>query len=176
LVGKPHMKKQLGRYEGVSKSFRIGHLERELQMVHLTATRCSCFAVFWASVKRFATITLCVASQRVLLVVIYFVIDSVRKLLVTPSYGHKYESIIQIDLKVVFEDMKWLSLKIRPSNKCLWCRLKRPSFHTIFKDKYMRRWGLETAPKCPGLQFGRAVQEESILFSQISSLRFNTPI
>jgi hypothetical protein len=33
----------------------------------------------------FATITLCVASQRVFIVV-YFAIDSVRKLLVIPSY------------------------------------------------------------------------------------------
>jgi hypothetical protein len=33
----------------------------------------------------FAAITLCVASQRVF-VVVYFVIDSVRKLLDTPSY------------------------------------------------------------------------------------------
>jgi hypothetical protein len=29
------------RYEGVSKSFRTGRLEPELQMVHLSATRCS---------------------------------------------------------------------------------------------------------------------------------------
>jgi uncharacterized protein HemY len=40
----------------------------------------------------FASITLCVASQRVFIivvfvvVVVYFVIDSVRKLLDTPSY------------------------------------------------------------------------------------------
>jgi hypothetical protein len=34
----------------------------------------------------FAAITLCVASQRVFVVVVYFVIDSVRKLLGTPSY------------------------------------------------------------------------------------------
>jgi hypothetical protein len=35
----------------------------------------------------FAAITLCVASQRVFIVVVaYFVIDSVRKLLDTPSY------------------------------------------------------------------------------------------
>jgi hypothetical protein len=32
-------------YEGVSKSFRTGRLERELQMVQLSATRCSCIAV-----------------------------------------------------------------------------------------------------------------------------------
>jgi hypothetical protein len=34
----------------------------------------------------FAAITLCVASQQVFVVVVYFVIDSVRKLLDTPSY------------------------------------------------------------------------------------------
>jgi hypothetical protein len=34
----------------------------------------------------FAAITLCVASQRVFIVVVDFVIDSVRKLLDTPSY------------------------------------------------------------------------------------------
>jgi hypothetical protein len=34
-----------------------------------------------------AAISICVASQRVFIVVsVYFVIDSVRKLLVTPSY------------------------------------------------------------------------------------------
>jgi hypothetical protein len=35
----------------------------------------------------FATITLCVTSQRVFIVALYFVIDSVRKLLDTPSYA-----------------------------------------------------------------------------------------
>jgi hypothetical protein len=35
----------------------------------------------------FPAITLCVASQRVFIVV-YFVIDSVRKILDTPSYVH----------------------------------------------------------------------------------------
>jgi uncharacterized membrane protein len=45
----------------------------------------------------FAAITLCVASQRVLVVVVvYFVIDSVRKLLDTLSYirqGHWLSSL-----------------------------------------------------------------------------------
>jgi hypothetical protein len=71
-------------YEGVSKNFRIGLLERELQMVQLSATRCSCIAILCVSLVSFAAITLCVASQRVFIVV-YFVIDSVRKLLDTPS-------------------------------------------------------------------------------------------
>jgi len=31
--------------EGVSKGFRTGRLERELHMVQLFATRCSCIAI-----------------------------------------------------------------------------------------------------------------------------------
>jgi hypothetical protein len=74
-------------YEGVSKSFRTGRLERELQMIKLSATRCSCIAVLWVSLVSFAAITLCVVSQWVFIVVgIHFVIDSVRKLLDTPPY------------------------------------------------------------------------------------------
>jgi hypothetical protein len=73
--------------EGVSKSFRTGTLERELQMVQLSATRCSCIAILWVSLVSFVSIILCVASQRVFIIVVYFVIDSVRKLLGTPSYA-----------------------------------------------------------------------------------------
>jgi hypothetical protein len=69
-------------------------MELELQMVQLSATRCSCVAVLRVSLVSFAAITLCVTSQRmfviiiiiIVVVVVYFVIDSVRKLLVTPSY------------------------------------------------------------------------------------------
>jgi hypothetical protein len=32
-------------YEGVSKSLRTGRLERELQMIELSATRCNCVAI-----------------------------------------------------------------------------------------------------------------------------------
>jgi hypothetical protein len=79
------------RYEGVSKSFRTGRLERELQMAHLSATRCSCIAILWVSLVSFATITICVASQRAILKVsVNFVIDSVRKLLDTPSYASSH--------------------------------------------------------------------------------------
>jgi len=66
----------LSMYESVSISFRSGRLERELQMVQLSALGAG-----------FAAITLCVNSQRVFVVVIiYFVIESVRKSLDTPSY------------------------------------------------------------------------------------------
>jgi hypothetical protein len=73
--------------EGVSESFKAGRLEGELQVVQLSATRCSCIAILWVNVVSFAAITLCVASQRVFIVV-YFVINSVRKLLDIPSYRY----------------------------------------------------------------------------------------
>jgi uncharacterized membrane protein len=50
-----------------------------------SATRCSRIAILWVSPVSFAAITLCVAFQWVFIVVVYFVIDSVRKLLDTPS-------------------------------------------------------------------------------------------
>jgi hypothetical protein len=77
------------QYEGVSKSFQTGCLEQELQMVQLFAIRCSCITILWVSVVSFATITLCVASQWVfvaVVIVVYFFVDSVQKLLDTPSY------------------------------------------------------------------------------------------
>jgi hypothetical protein len=74
-------------YEVVSISFRTGRLERELQMVQLSATRCSCIAILWVILVSSATITLYVSSQRVfIVVVVYFVVDSVRKLLDISSY------------------------------------------------------------------------------------------
>jgi hypothetical protein len=77
--------RQYYKDEGVSKSFRTGRLERELQMVQLSATRCSCIAILWLSLVSFAAITLGVASQLMFIfVVVYFVIYSVRKLLDTP--------------------------------------------------------------------------------------------
>jgi hypothetical protein len=74
-------------YEDVSRSFRTVRLERELQMVQLSATRCSYIAILRVSLLNFSAIILCVASsQRLFIVVVYFVIDLVRKLLDTHSY------------------------------------------------------------------------------------------
>jgi hypothetical protein len=73
--------------EGVSKSFRTGRLERELRMVQLSATKCSCMVILWISLVTFSAITLWVTPQRLFIFVsVYFVIDSVRELLNTPSY------------------------------------------------------------------------------------------
>jgi hypothetical protein len=63
------------------QSAQTGRLERELKMLQLSASRCSCIDILWVSLVSFAAITLCVASQRVFIVV-YFVIESVPKLLI----------------------------------------------------------------------------------------------
>jgi hypothetical protein len=47
----------------------------------------------------FAAITLCVASQPVFIVVVYVVIDSVRKLLDTPQYVYQLHSYLLHDSK-----------------------------------------------------------------------------
>jgi hypothetical protein len=75
-------------YEDISKSFRIGLLERELKMVQFSTIRCSCIGILWVSLVSLAAITLCIASQRVFIVVVYFIMDSVRKLLDTPSQAY----------------------------------------------------------------------------------------
>jgi len=72
-------------YEGVSKSFRTGRLKRELKMVQLSATRCSCVAIFRVNLLSSVAISLCVDSQ-LMFIVVYSVIDVVRKLLDTHSY------------------------------------------------------------------------------------------
>jgi hypothetical protein len=60
-------------------------------MVQLSATRYSCIAILWVSLVSFAAITVCIASQRVILKVsVYFVIDPVRKRLDTPSYFSQF--------------------------------------------------------------------------------------
>jgi hypothetical protein len=57
-------------YTRASKSFRTGRLERELQMIQVSATRCSCISILWASVVSFAAIALCVSSQVAFIVLI----------------------------------------------------------------------------------------------------------
>jgi hypothetical protein len=76
----------LSMYDGVSKSFRTGRLERKLQMIELSANNTySYISILWVSLVSSAAVTLCVASQRVFIfVVAYFVTDLARKLLNTP--------------------------------------------------------------------------------------------
>jgi hypothetical protein len=94
-------------YEGLSKSFRTGRLELELQMVQLSATRCSCIASLEVSIVSFAAITLCIASQWVVQEVsIYFVIESVRKHMDTSSnVWRPYSVYMEVGIKIV---RKWI--------------------------------------------------------------------
>jgi hypothetical protein len=62
-------------YEGVSKGFRTGRLERKLPLGGVVSSY----------LVSFAAITHCVSS-RVFILLVYFVVDSVRKVLDTPSY------------------------------------------------------------------------------------------
>jgi hypothetical protein len=110
-----------GLYEGLSKRFRTGCLERELHMVQFSVTRCSFTAILWVSLVSFAAKILCVSSQRVfIVVVIHFVIDSVRKLLDTPSYKKLG---------------KWLSTL--PLAK--WLAFGRIVRHSLFHNKHIAR-------------------------------------
>jgi hypothetical protein len=47
----------------------------------------------------FAVVTTCVASQQVFIIIVYFVIDSVRKILDTPSYY----SVLDVDFLLVLK-------------------------------------------------------------------------
>jgi hypothetical protein len=106
-------------YEGVSKSSRTGGRERELQMVQLSATTCSCIAILCVSVVSFAAISLCFASQRVFIVV-YFAMDSVRKLLDTPSYNVDYtvHLYLRLSLQTFFDYGLYLT-------KCVYKELRQ---------------------------------------------------
>jgi len=50
------------KYEGVSKSVRTGRLERELQIVQLSATKYSCIVILWVSLVSSDATTHFVAS------------------------------------------------------------------------------------------------------------------
>jgi hypothetical protein len=56
---------------GSIQIFRTSRVERELQMVQLSGTNCSCITILWVSLVSFTAITLCIASQWVFIVV-YF--------------------------------------------------------------------------------------------------------
>jgi hypothetical protein len=72
-------------YEGVTKRFQTGCQEQELQMVQLCATRCNCITILGVSIVSFAIITLCVAYQRVFIVIsIYFVMTQFENFWIHP--------------------------------------------------------------------------------------------
>jgi hypothetical protein len=100
------------------KSFRTDRLERELQMVKLSGTRCSCIVIFRVSLVNFDYITLCVASQRV--------IPKVRVYFVMTQSGNFW---------------------IHPRKLTLWKKLQKSAGHfTVSTDSAYRPLGREDAP------------------------------
>jgi hypothetical protein len=140
-------------YEGVSKSFRTGRLGRELQMVQLSATRCSCIAILWVSLLSFAAITLCVASRVfiiiiiiiiIIVVVVYFVIVSVRKLLDIPSYRPNGSQTVINGNKIRKNSCPWLknhSWPLSPSSTFISTILAR--ILNGQRTEYVIRLGME---------------------------------
>jgi hypothetical protein len=54
-------------------------------MVQLSATRCSCIAILWVILVSFATISLCIPSQRVFVVIsVYFVMTQFERFWIHP--------------------------------------------------------------------------------------------
>jgi hypothetical protein len=118
-----------------------------MQMVQLSATRRSCIAIMWVSLVSFAAITICVAFQRVfVVVVVYFIIDLVRKLLNIPScvyiiFFSNYPPIFLVFFHgVTFQDVQWTKLWtyfVFPSdlhaqpipNSVIWIPRNRRSWH-----------------------------------------------
>jgi citrate lyase synthetase len=83
------------------------------------------YRYFVSQSSEFCFITLCIASQRVFVVVaVYFVIDSVRKLLDTPSYiisayfpnfvmkDRRMVSSCQTLSRLIFFNTRWMIMKL----------------------------------------------------------------
>jgi hypothetical protein len=109
-------------------------------MVQLYATRCSCIAILWVSLVSFAAITLCIASQRSFIIIsIYFVIDSVRNLLVTPSYF----SVLRTEFVflLLFLPLRGMSLNLNVTSLAelseYWSM--RPATNSLYLCVYMTR-------------------------------------
>jgi len=73
-------------YKGVSKKFPGWPPGVRTENGTALCHQCNYITILWVNLVSFATITLCIASQLVFIVVaaVYFVIDSVQKLLDTP--------------------------------------------------------------------------------------------
>jgi hypothetical protein len=101
-------------------------------------------AVLWVGIVSFATITLCVASQRVFIVV-DFVIDSVRKLLDVPSYiGEFWDSKLWNMSRRLLSYPYLLAihnyLLILSHSTPYYCVLKKSSLNNLRTDQSLLFW------------------------------------
>jgi hypothetical protein len=80
-------------------------------MVQISATTCDCITILWVSLVSFAAVTLCVASERVFIVVsVYFVIDSVRELLDTRIQPHEtllWSKTGEVSRSISYDAWRW---------------------------------------------------------------------
>jgi hypothetical protein len=98
-------------YDGVSKSSRTGRLERELQMVQLSATRCNCIAILWVTLVSFAAIPLCIASQWVIPnVSVYFIMTQSGNFWIHPRKYSTQQMISAIKTLSCIREVCGLSL------------------------------------------------------------------
>jgi hypothetical protein len=118
-------------HDGVSKSCRTGRLKRELQMIQLSATRCSCIAILWASLVSFAAITLCVASQRVFIVVVYSLSTQSGNFWIQPRIGNCLYA--RTGLKINGKETANVFVSCYQNE---W-QMPNKSFETIAKFKYL---------------------------------------
>jgi len=135
MVKATNYERPFWNYEGVSKSFRTGRLERELQTVQLSAMKYNCIAILWVSLVSFTAIILFVASQRVFVFVVCFVIDSVRKLLDAPWHISEFASRVK---KKSFRILVWIAVYpavIRPGNS--WNKIP------LLLCRIILKWNLE---------------------------------
>jgi hypothetical protein len=98
--------------------------------------RRSCIAILWVSLVSFIAIILCVVSQRLILRVnLYFVIDSVRKLLDTPSY-------LRLDSCPLGRDSKSRSCEqdAGPRNCTWYLRISGKECHKKRNPRVARTW------------------------------------
>jgi hypothetical protein len=113
--------------ESVSKSFRTGRLERELQMVQLSTTRCSYIAILWVSLVSFAAITLCIASQPVFVVIsVYFVMNQSGNFWILPVHNKNRKTQLYNNMFVERQYFKLYKIKfvelgeykVNAANRC----------------------------------------------------------
>jgi hypothetical protein len=98
---------QIQSYEGVTKSFRTGCLERELKVVQLSATRCSCIAFFVSQSSEFC------GHDPFVLLLNEFLLLSFRYRLSLETFGYTlvqlltFSQSVSYSVRLGFEPLFW---------------------------------------------------------------------
>jgi hypothetical protein len=149
--------------------FRTGCLEQKLQMVQLSATRYSCIAILWVSLVSFAATTLCVASQRVFIVVVYFVMTRSEKFWIYtrlyicwPMKSGLHQTNLLLTYLLTYSKLQNIIWKTDSHSACesIYCFLYGTRmFITVFTKA--RHWALSWANR---IQFVPSIECETIMW------------